>query len=221
MKGIIYILFLYPVLLSAQLNNTEGRSKLTLTDGYANTRLSLDSCKLLAIHNNYSIKEAASEVLQKKMVNGEYLPQLAVGVAGVYTDMMDKTNKIGIAFATLSIPISDWWGGSHKIRHSNAKVGSALNRFSQTSELLALQITQVQNELSQSYFQIEIAGKSVEQARENLDVTKDNYDAGITNMSELLEAQSVYQDAINRLSEAKCNYLITRARYMQAINMYQ
>lgn len=173
--------------------------------------------------NEYAILEKAvqAEELQKKMILGENLPQVALGVAGVYTDVMDKTNTIGVAFATLNIPISDWWGGTHKIRQSNAKIENATYKFNETAQLLVLQITQRQNELSQNYFNIGNARKSLEQASENLKVTRDNYDAGITGMSDLLEAQSVYQAALDRLTEAKCNYQISRAQYLQAINKYE
>lgn len=173
--------------------------------------------------NEYRILEKAVRVeeLQKKMVTGEYLPQVSVGVAGVYTDFMDKTDEIGIAFATISIPISDWWGGSHKIRQSRAKVENANNRFYETMELLTLQITQAQNELNQNYFHIAIAEKSLKLARENLKITRDNYDAGVSGMSDLLEAQSAYEDALNSLTESKCNYQITRAKYLQSINNYK
>jgi len=173
--------------------------------------------------NEYRMLEKAvyAEELQKKMIIGENLPQVAVGAAGIYTDVMDKTDQLGMAFATVSIPISDWWGGSHKIKLSRAKVEYANYRLDETSQLLALQISQIQNELNQNYFNIGIAGKSVEQARENLKVTKDNYKAGVTGMSELLEAQSVYQSALDNLTEAKCNYQIARAKYMQAINSYK
>jgi outer membrane protein TolC len=173
--------------------------------------------------NEYRMLEKAvkAEELQQKIVTGEYLPQVAIGVAGVYTDVMDKTNKVGIAFASLSVPISDWWGGTHKIRQSKSKVENANNKLSETSELLSLQITQVQNELNQNYFQIGIASKSVEQARENLKISKDNWDAGVIGTSDLLEAQAIYVDALNSLTEAKCNYQISRAKYMQSINNYK
>ncbi len=173
--------------------------------------------------NEYIIlkKAVQAEELQKKIVLGENLPQVAVGVAGAYTDIMDKTNTIGMAFATLNIPISDWWGGTHKLKQSNAKIENATYKFNETAELLVLQITQMQNEMSQNYFNIENAGRSVEQARENLRVTNDNYQAGITGMSDLLEAQSLYQGAMDGLTEAKCNYQISRAQYLQAINNYR
>ncbi|HPT30479.1 MAG TPA: TolC family protein [Prolixibacteraceae bacterium] len=172
--------------------------------------------------NEYKMLEKAvhAEKLQKKMVMGEYLPQVSVGVAGVYTDVMDKTDELGIAFATVSIPISDWWGGSHKIRQSQAKVESAGYRLQETGELLSLQITQVQNELNQNFFHIGYAEKSLNLAQENLKITRDNYDAGTAGMSELLEAQSVLEEALNNLTEAKCNYQISLAKYKQAINDY-
>lgn len=202
-------------------------SMLVLSDTIAGienpSALYVDPDQAVKNRNEYRILEKAvqAEELQKKIVTGENLPQLAIGVAGVYTDLMDKTNQIGIAFATLSVPISDWWGGSHKIKQSRLKVENANIRLTETSELLSLQITQMKNELNQNFFDIGNAEKSVAQARENLKVTKDNYDAGVTGMSDLLEAQSVYQSALDSLTEAKCNYRISKARYLQAINNYK
>lgn len=173
--------------------------------------------------NEYKILEkvVAAEELQRKMTTGEYLPQVSIGAMGWYQDVMDSKDKYGMAFATLSIPITDWWGGSHKIKENKAKIERARYQLAETTELLALQITQVRNELNQNYFQIGIAKKSVEQAQENLKVTNDNYKAGISGMSDLLEAQSDYQSALNGLTEAKCNYQIAKAKYLQAINSYK
>jgi outer membrane protein TolC len=173
--------------------------------------------------NEYKILEKAvtAEELQKKMIAGEFLPRVSVGATGWYLDMMNSTNKNAMVFATVSIPITDWWGGSHKIKESRAKAESARYRLAETSELLALQITQVRNEMNQNYFQISIAQKSVEQAQENFKVTNDNYKAGVSGMSDLLEAQSAFQSALNGLTEAKCNYQIAKAKYLQAVNSYK
>jgi multidrug efflux pump subunit AcrB/outer membrane protein TolC len=173
--------------------------------------------------NEYKILEkviTAGE-LQKKMIQGEYLPQVSVGAAGWYLDAMDKTNNNAMVFATVSIPITDWWGGSHKIKESRAKIESARYKLAETTELLALQITRVRDVMNENYFQISIARKSVEQARENLKVTEDNYKAGVTGMSDLLDAQSAYQSVLNSLAEAKCNYQISKAKYLQAVNSYK
>ena len=160
------------------------------------------------------------EELQKKLVYGEYLPQLAIGAAGIYNDMMDKTTTNGLIFATLSVPITDWWGGSHKIRESSAKVAAAQYKLMQTSQLLNLQINKALNDLYENYYQIQVASKSVEQSKENLKITQDNYKAGIVSVSELLEAQAAYQETLNNQTETICNYKIALAKYLQATNKY-
>jgi len=161
-----------------------------------------------------------AEELQKKMTIGEKLPQAAVGVAGIYVDVMNSTSTNAMAFATVSIPITDWWGGSYKLRQNNARIESARNKLAETSELLTLQMEQANNEVNECYFQMDMARKSVEQARENLKVTSDNYKAGISSMSDLLEAQSIYQNALDNLTEVRCNYYIKRAKYLQATGNY-
>jgi outer membrane protein TolC len=181
------------------------------------------SKKVVTSRNEYKILEkvVTVEELQKKMIQGEYLPQVSVGAAGWYLDAMNSTNNNALVFATVSIPITDWWGGSHKLKESRAKVESARYKLAETTELLILQITQVRNVMNENFFQISIAQKSVEQAKENLKVTNDNYKAGVTGMSDLLEAQSAYQSVFNSITEAKCNYQIAKARYLQSVNSYK
>lgn len=46
---------------------------------------------------------------------GEYLPQAGVGAGYMYHDLMGTVMCFGMVFATVSVPISGWWGGSHAI----------------------------------------------------------------------------------------------------------
>jgi multidrug efflux pump subunit AcrB/outer membrane protein TolC len=166
-------------------------------------------------------KVIVAEELQKKIVFGEHLPQVAIGATGFYLDVMNNNSTNAMAFATLSVPITDWWSGSYKVKQSKVKVESARNKLAETSELLTLQIEQANNELNEYYFQVSIAQKSLEQSKENLKVTTDNYNAGISSMSDLLEAQSTWQSSLDNLTEAKCNYQIKKAKYQQSIGTYK
>lgn len=181
-----------------------------------------DAGKAVAKRDEYQMLNTAVKAseLQKKMIIGENLPQLSIGAVGFYQDAMKQTSTNAIGFVSLSIPLSDWWGGSHKMKEQQIKTNEALNKLQETSELLVLQINQAQNDLDETYFQIGNAQKSVEQAKENLKVTNDNYKAGISTMSDLLEAQSTYQQALDNLTEARCNYQIKSAKYQQAIGAY-
>ncbi len=149
--------------------------------------------------------------LQKRMEVGENLPQISVGVMGYYADIIDKKNSNYLGFATLNIPISDWWGGSHQIKEHNIKIEIAKNELSDKSDMLKLQIRNADNELKESEKQISIAESSVLQAKENLKITEDNYKAGILNTSDLLEAQAIMQEAQDNLSDAICIYKIKQA----------
>jgi outer membrane protein TolC len=96
------------------------------------------------------------------------------------------------------------------------KIEKAKTERDENTEQLKLQIVQADNELKETWFQVQVAGKSMEQARENLKVTDDNYRAGAVNISDLLEAQAIFEDANNNLTDAKCNFQIKTAKYLQA-----
>jgi len=120
-----------------------------------------------------------------------------------------STNYLG--FATLNIPISDWWGGTHKVKEHKYKIEIAENDLAEKSELIRLQIINADKELVESTEQILIATSSLSYASENLKITKDNYKAGLLNTSELLEAQALFQDAENNLTDALCTNKIKQA----------
>jgi outer membrane protein TolC len=58
-------------------------------------------------------KNVEANRLQTKMKIGEYMPQVAVGAGYMYNYLMDKNSSFGMLYATVSVPISGWWGGSH------------------------------------------------------------------------------------------------------------
>ncbi len=165
-------------------------------------------------------KALDAEKLQKKMTLGEYLPQVSLGAMGYTADFMNNTSSNALAFVTVSVPISDWWGGSHKLKESQFKIEQAANKLNETSELLNLQIEQAKNELNETLFQIKTSQSSIDQAKENLKVVNDNYKAGISSMSDLLEAQALYQDAQNQFSDAVCIYKVKKADYLYAVGEY-
>jgi multidrug efflux pump subunit AcrB/outer membrane protein TolC len=166
-------------------------------------------------------KATEAEELQLKMTRGELMPQLALGAMAAYVDIANSGITQKFAFASLSIPITDWWSGSHKLKQQQLKIEKARNKLNETSELLVLQIEQANNELRENLDQVKLAEKSVEQAQENLKVTNDNYRSGNISISDLLEAQALSQSSKDNLTNAQCNYQIAKAKYLQAIGKYE
>lgn len=158
-------------------------------------------------------KAIDAEVLQKRMARGENMPQLTVGVQGLYLDVMENQTTHGLAFVTLNVPLSGWWEGSHKIKEHQIKIDMAENHLEESSELFVLQIEKSYKELIESHQQIQLAEKSVEQVKEHLKVIRDNYKAGMVSTSDMLEAQAMFQEAEANYSDAVCASQIRLAYY--------
>ena len=67
-----------------------------------------------------------------------------------------------------------------------------------------------------SHKQLQIARKSIEQSEENLRLNNDFYKAGTTKLSDLLDAQSSYQQARDKFVDAYINYQTNLLKYRQA-----
>ena len=158
-------------------------------------------------------KGVEAERLQTNMQLGEYLPQVGVGVGAFTFDMADDWQNNGMVFGTVTVPITDWWGGAYTLKEHKLKEEIAQNNADYTAQMLKLQVEKGWIDLVESWKQIQIAEEAIAQAKENLKITTDNYDAGILGVSDLLEAQAMYQSACDNLTEAKCNYQVKIAEY--------
>ncbi|MDR2466870.1 MAG: TolC family protein [Prevotellaceae bacterium] len=148
-----------------------------------------------------------------KMEAGKHLPTVAIGAAYQYVnfDMRQKNsirNDFGIVFATISIPLSDHWGGSYAVRKKKLERRAAENTRKEKSDLLLLQMQRTRNELKEAYKQVTLARKSISVAEENLRENEDNFRAGITTLSTLLEAQNLLQQARDQHTEAAIEYFL-------------
>ena len=158
-----------------------------------------------------------AEELKHKMILGEYMPQFAVGISGLHLDVLENVNTNLLAFATINIPISDWWGGSSKMKEQKVHIKIAQNKIDETEELLELEMEQNYKNLNEAYERIFVAQKSITQAEEHHRVIRDNYSAGLVNTSDLLEAQAMLQQTKDAETEALVNYKIRLAHYLKSI----
>lgn len=159
--------------------------------------------------------EAAS--LQEKITLGENLPSVAVGADLNYTYMMEKSRAFGIVFATVSIPISNWWwGGSQSVKRKKIEHLQAVEQQADNAELLNIRMDNAWNGVEEAYQQLLLAQRSIEQAEENLRLNRDYYHAGTSTMSDLLEAQMLYQQSMDKRIEAYADYQNKILEYKQS-----
>ncbi len=161
-------------------------------------------------------KQVEAAGLQKKMAIGQNLPSVAVGAGYNYHNLLDNNHSFGMVFATVSLPISDWWGGSHAIRRKKIEQQQAEEQLADNAELLKIRMQKAANDVEEAHQQLLIAHKSIEQAEENLRLNRNYYRAGTARMSDLLEAQLLYQQACDKQTEAYAELQNRLLDYRQA-----
>ena len=164
-------------------------------------------------------KQVEATNLQKKMAIGQNLPTVAVGAGYTYHNLMEKDHSFGMIFATVSVPISDWWGGSHAIKRRKLEHQEAVEQLEDNAQLLQIRMQNAWNGVEESYLQLQLAQRSIEQAEENLRLNRDYYRAGTSRMSDLLEAQLLYQQACDKHTDAFADYHQKLLEYRQSVGL--
>ncbi len=159
--------------------------------------------------------EAAS--LQRKMTVGQNLPTVGLGVGYNYQNLLDNGRSFGMVFATVNVPISDWWGGSHAIKRKKIEQQKAIEQLADNSELLKIRMQNAWNGFQESYQQLLLARRSIEQAQENLRLNRNYYNAGTSKMSDLLQAQLLYQQAQDKCTDAFSDYQNKLLEYKHSV----
>ena len=161
-------------------------------------------------------KQVEAAKLQQRMAVGQNLPKVAVGAGYNYHNLMENDRTFGMIFATVSIPITGWWGGSHAIKRRKIEYEKAVDQLADNSQLLNIRLQNAANSVGEAYQQLQLAARGIEQAQENLRLNQDYYKAGTSTMSDLLEAQMLYQQALDRRTEAYADYQVKLVDYRQA-----
>lgn len=158
-----------------------------------------------------------AEQLQKKMAVGKNMPTVGVGAGYLYDNLMGSSHTAGLVFASVSVPISAWWGGSHDIKKHKLQLANAQNTLAANAELLQIKIRKAWADLTNAQQQTQIASQSISQSEENLRLNRDYYKAGTSSMSDLLDAQMLYQQARDKYVDACSDYQIKKTEYLISV----
>lgn len=161
-------------------------------------------------------KSIEANRLQYKLKIGQYLPTVGVGAGYMYHNILDTDHSFGMVFASVSIPITGWWGGSHAIKKQKLRLKAAEYTRQNSNEQLLIRMQQLWNELEESYKQVNLSEESIRTAEENLRLSTDYYHAGTETLSDLLDAQSLLQQSRDQYTADYTDYLIRRTQYLQA-----
>ncbi len=170
----------------------------------------------------YALSERAVDAsrLSLRMERGKLLPTVGLGVQGMYANLLDKNETHGLLYATVSVPLSAWWGGSHAIHKARYNLQQAELAVADARQNLTLDIQHAWNSLVEAYRQISVARRSIDSARENYRQQQSYYRNGTVPMTDLLQAESQLLQTESRLTSATATYYIRLADYQRKTRVY-
>ena len=164
-------------------------------------------------------KNVEAKRLEKRMELGKNLPTVAVGAGWYYHDLLDQNHNFGAVQIGVAIPISGWWGGAHALKRKSLALTNAENERDDLSQKLEIDIQDKWNNLTAAHRKMEIEAEGIAQSEENFRLNSMYYEAGISTIADLLEAETSlkesrekYISAYGTFQTARVQYLIATAR---------
>ena len=184
--------------------------------------LNLDSAVYL--RPDYKMLQGEMDVKKRQVAlsRSDFLPQVGVtaGYAysgGVKLNGEDQKGASFSAMASVKIPIFNWGEGKNKIR--SARVEEEISRLNleKSKDLMILEITSTRLNVQDAQTRVKMTSKALEQARENMKISTDQYQVGMENLTALLDAQAQWQEAWSQWINAKANLQLSASTYLKAI----
>lgn len=166
------------------------------------------------VEYNLLSKAVDASKLQMRLNKGQFLPTVALQGGYIYNDFMGPSQNSFIGMLNVSIPIS--WKAPYSVKKYKYRYQNAVTEFNNGSEQLMIRMQKAKIDLSNAYQQALIARNSIEQSAENLRLNEEYYRAGTSSMSDLLEAQQLFQQSRDKYAEAYSKYEISKTEYLQA-----
>ncbi len=172
-------------------------------------------------------KQVAIARQQVKLERSALLPK--VGVQGAYTylhglEINDKPLFDQGSFSVMlnvSLPLFHFGERTNKVRAAKAKLEQTRLQRESQNELMQLELMQASNQLDEARLEQQLAERSLQQAEENMRVSRKQYEVGLETLSDHLEAQALWQQAYETKVDATFQLYLKHIAYKKAAGTLQ
>ena len=123
---------------------------------------------------------------------------------------------LGVAMLAVKIPIFHWGESRKKVRKARYELHNAQLDLQKNARLMSLEVEQAVRNVKDGYRLIQTAELALRQAEENLRVMRNRHAAQMAPLTDLLDAQSQWQQAESNLIEAQTQYRIYETEYLRS-----
>lgn len=169
------------------------------------------------------IKVTRADILPSVALMGSYMFYGNEKIKGYTQDAAGNnvpfTNKIddnfGMVALTVNVPLFHWGEGLKKIRKAKYELHNAQLDLQKNTRLLSIEARQAVQNVTDGYNMVETARLGDQQGQENLRVMTEQYQNGLCTLTDLLDAQTQWQQAQSNLIEAQTQYKIYETEYLR------
>ena len=170
-------------------------------------------------------KSVESDKIQERMLKADRLPSVSLGLNGVTAFGKEgihpgsNSNFLATYYGMLnvSIPIFDWGKRRNKVQEQQHRIAARSFELKERTEQISIEVQQAYLQVNQSVKHIELSGASLQQADENLRLSNDRLKAGTITGKDVLEAQTIWQQAYSNLIDAKVEYKVNEANLRRVL----
>lgn len=173
---------------------------------------------------DYHILENEVDLRERQiaLVRSDFLPQIGVTAGygyggGIKLNGEDAADATFMAMAAVKIPVFHWGEARNKVR--SARMDEEISRLNleNLSNKMQLEITSSRFNIQDAQTRVAMAKNALDQARENLKISDDQYRVGLESLTNLLEAQAQWQETWSQWIDAKAMLHLSESQYLKAI----
>ena len=178
----------------------------------------------VAARPEVAILQAKTDIAaqQVKLTRSDFLPQLAMFAGYSYANGVKlEDSKLldsgsGMVGATLKVPLVTFGERIYKVRSAKARHQIAQTEQQDLTEQMQLELAQADNNFAEAQTELNITERNLQQAEENMRLIRQQYDVGIEPLSQLLDAQAMWQQASADHVKAKCQLQVAHTKLLKA-----
>jgi outer membrane protein TolC len=163
-----------------------------------------DRPELKILEKNADIAKSGVNIMISR-----YLPNIVLNAGYVFTNpnpyngLEEEFGNDWNVGVVCNVPVFHFGEKKHTLAAARYEKEAADLKLEETRELMVLQLQQAVYQYTESTKKTEYAAQALDQSKQNLDFTKDNFGEGMLKTTDLLEAQLLWQKAYSEFIDAK------------------
>ncbi len=162
-----------------------------------------------------------------KLVRSAYLPHVALTAGytitnpNLYNGFQRNFSGAWNIGVLVQVPVWNWFEGKYKVNAAKTATTMAQMELDDTQEKINLQVSQSRYKVKEAYKRMAMAEKNIKSAEENLRCAQVGFREGVIESSDVLAAQTAWQQAQSRKIDAEVDVRLSQVNLQKALGLLE